>query len=244
MIIAIIVGVLIVGAGAYYIGKSSNKVVPTVVENNLPQDSIVDTNTATNQQAKDEQASVPEKSIPSSSTSINCSNIQFTPPQPGILGQQIPINSTLLAASWRYPGGGIPDTQWEYGVFKCQNGAWNQVYISQSEYLETITLSLLPQQSILVVYNYAGAGISSDWRVIYNNGNSWIYKLGDTIRNQALAQIGYIFMGYNGVSVSNGNIVEILPGYVNGDPRCCPSTSSKTATYSWNGSIFGLISVQ
>jgi len=66
-VLLIIVGVLIVGGGAYYLGTKNNSVPNSnIVETNLPVNDVVDTNT-TNQQVKDEQASVSDKPNLSSS---------------------------------------------------------------------------------------------------------------------------------------------------------------------------------
>lgn len=240
IILLIVLGVLAVGGVAYFAGKSSapkNEVsdnsnyFPTTTNNNPPQQTPPPANNPPQQQTPPPQ--------------VSC-NLQFTPPQSGILDQQISITSNLLAASWHYTAQNVFGETWGYGVFKCQGGTWNQVYASSPATLELagVVLTLLPNQSILAVHNEAGAGISADWGVIHLSGNSWVFTSGNTIRNQALTQAGLMFNGYNGVSVVNGNIVEVLPGYANGDARCCPSAQSKTATYSWNGSVLNLVSVQ
>ena len=214
VILLIVLGVLAVGGVAYFAGKSS------APKNEVADNSNYYPPVQQNQNPPTTNNNIPPKTPPPAQQppppQTSC-NIQFTPPQSGTLDQQISITSNLLAASWHYPAQNVFGKTWGYGVFKCQGGTWNQVYASSPATLElaSVVLTLLPNQSILAVHNEAGAGTSADWGVIHLSVNSWVFTSGNTIRNQALTQAGLIFNGYNRVSVVNGNIVEILPGYAN-----------------------------
>jgi hypothetical protein len=188
----------------------------------------------------------PEVQGPSQLGSSLGANVSpFQVPPPADIQQQLILSPNMVAVSWNYPGALSEGSKsWGYGVFEWKNGGWNPLIDFDGIMADTITLSSLSQNAILVSNMQSGAGTSTDWSVLYKNGNVWASKSGDAVRNQALTQAGLVFMGYNSVSVVNGKIVEILPGYVTGDARCCPSGQGKTATYSFSGGAFALVSVQ
>jgi len=254
--IVILIAILLAGAiggVAYYAGKSSD---------NLPKDNgyevstlpFLDENTYIPPKplsnSNDQTPPAPNPKQPDPKPLTACS--AFPAPSNSKDMRQVSVTSDIVVAGWGILGTGGPEevpgylnsqSLWQYGVFECQNGTWNQLYLS-AKGDAFITLSSLSNNSVLVVNEHSGAGTATFWEVVYNDGSKWTSKSGETVRNQALTQAGLEYMGYNAVSAVNGNIVEILPGYAKGDSRCCPTVQGKTATYSWNGSVLGLVSVQ
>ena len=252
--ILIIVGILIIGGGTYYVVKNSkdpaqnlsvNNYQP-VVQNNVTDNPAVNSNnTSQNPIAQTSNNNQTAEKLSVSTTS--CSD-KFIPPLSGVLDQQISITSDIFAISW-VPKNSLGQysavASETYGIFKCNNGTWSQLYTpSDSSKLHYIALKLLPHQSILMINNLRGN--NGDWGVVYLKGNSWVFTSGKTIVDKAVAQaiknnLYFDFKSSTVDVVMDGNIIGQLIGY-----GCaqCKTEEVKSVTYSWDGSVLNVVSVK
>jgi hypothetical protein len=69
------------------------------------------------------------------------------------------------------------------------------------------------KEGVVVVLKASGAGTSTDWHMLVSVKNR-ILKLDPTeTRDKVLKARGYVFGGYNGVTVNGDAVIESLSGY-------------------------------
>jgi len=100
------------------------------------------------------------------------------------------------------------------------------------------------QEGVAFIYYYSGAGTTTDWKVIALVNGKFIALSGAPIRDKVLKKRGYIFMGYNGVSVKGDVVIEEISGYSHGRARCCPDKPSIEMRVKFTGTSIKLDSVK
>jgi hypothetical protein len=100
------------------------------------------------------------------------------------------------------------------------------------------------KEGVVVVLKASGAGTSTDWHMLASVKNK-ILKLESTgTRDKVLKARGYVFMGYNGVTVDGNAVIESLSGYSSGTAACCPDRPSIAITSRFTGTSIKLESVK
>jgi hypothetical protein len=100
------------------------------------------------------------------------------------------------------------------------------------------------KEGVVVVSKTSGAGTATDWHVLASVKNK-ILKLDPTeTRHKVLKARGYVFMGYNGVTVNGDAVIESLSGYSRGRARCCPDRPSIAIKSRFTGTSIKLESVK
>ncbi len=99
-------------------------------------------------------------------------------------------------------------------------------------------------EGLLVVLKNSGAGTATDWHIVAKVGNKFLKLDSSRIRDRALKEKKYPFMGYNGVKSEGEFVIEDLPGYSPGRARCCPDRPTIEVRYRFTGSSVTLDAVK
>ncbi len=99
-------------------------------------------------------------------------------------------------------------------------------------------------EGLLVVLKNSGAGTATDWHIVAKVGNKFLKLDSSPIRDRALKEKKYPFMGYNGVKSEGEFVIEDLPGYSPGRARCCPDRPTIEVRYRFTGSSVTLDAVK
>lgn len=99
-------------------------------------------------------------------------------------------------------------------------------------------------EGVVVILQYSGAGTSTTWHVITATKGRFVVLDPTPIRNRALKQRAYVFMGYNRVTTKNDLVIEELSGYSYGRAACCPDRPSIAISQKYTGTSLKLESVE
>lgn len=104
-------------------------------------------------------------------------------------------------------------------------------------------VGLTPAKNALIVSEtYSGAGTTTNWYALENvKGSTFSIISPTTVRANILASHNDEFEGYNTVAISPTQIVESMPGYLIGNPQCCPAGNPITIFYVLNKGAFSVV---
>lgn len=97
---------------------------------------------------------------------------------------------------------------------------------------------------VIVIIKNSGAGTTTDWHGIAYVHQKIVAIDPSDIRAKVLRARDYTFMGYNGVTVKDGLVLEEISGYSPHTARCCPDLPSLVISSRFNGASFQLVSVK
>lgn len=104
--------------------------------------------------------------------------------------------------------------------------------------------SLRGGEGVVVIETFSGAGTSTDWHVIAKTGQKFTKLDPVRVRDAVLKRRGYVFLGYNGVTVQADKVIEDIAGYSHGQARCCPDRPTLNIAFSFTGAALRLASVK
>jgi len=100
------------------------------------------------------------------------------------------------------------------------------------------------KEGVVVVLKNSGAGTATEWHVLASIKTKIVKLDPTTIRDRVLKARGYVYMGYNGVTVHGDLVIEDLAGYSRGRARCCPDRPSIAIRSRFTGTSIKLESVK
>ena len=100
------------------------------------------------------------------------------------------------------------------------------------------------KEGVVVVLKNSGAGTATEWHVLASIKSKIARLDPTTIRDRVLNARGYVYMGYNGVTVNGDLVIEDLAGYSRGRARCCPDRPSIAIRSRFTGTSIKLDSVK
>jgi len=163
-------------------------------------------------------------------------------------------NNGVVAVVLAYASDTVPDVTTGVRVLKYGASGWavefeeidsvtNGAGASDAINIEKVRSSS-GKEGVVVVLKISGAGTSTEWHVLASVRNK-ILKLDSTgIRDKVLKARGYVYMGYNGVTVDGDAVIESLAGYSRGRARCCPDRPPIAITSRFTGTSIKLDSVK
>ena len=197
--------------------------------------------------------------IPPKAASVADPNVTEFLPKNAKLIKELKVdfeNDGVVAVVLAYGSDTVPDVTMGVLVLKYGANGWavnfeetdsdsmtNGAGASDAIDIQKVTSSG-GKEGVVVVSKTSGAGTSTDWHVLASVKNK-ILKLDRTeTRDKVLKARGYVFMGYNGVTVNGDAVIESLPGYSRGRARCCPDRPSLAITSRFTGTSIKLESVK
>jgi hypothetical protein len=99
-------------------------------------------------------------------------------------------------------------------------------------------------EAVVVIQTFSRAGTSTDWHVLAKTGPKFADLNAVQVRDAVLKRKGYVFLGYNGVTVKRDTVIEDIAGYSRGQARCCPDRPTLNVAFRFTGSALRLASVK
>ncbi len=131
---------------------------------------------------------------------------------------------------------------WEM-AFEESDSVINGAGVSDALNIEKVSSSE-GKEGVVVILKNSGAGTATDWHILASVRSKVIKVESAQIRNKVLKDRGYVFEGYNGVSVSDDLVTEDLAGYSPETARCCPDKPSIAIRSRFTGASIKLDSVK
>jgi len=195
--------------------------------------------------------------IPRKAASVADPNVSEFFPTTAKLIKELKVdfdNNGVIAVVLAYASDTVPDVATGVRVLKYGATGWavafeeadsviNGAGASDALNIEKVRSSG-GKEGVVVVLKFSGAGTATEWHVLASIRNK-IARLDPTrTRDKVLKARGYVYMGYNGVTVHGDLVIEDLAGYSRGRARCCPDRPSIAIRSRFTGNSIKLDSVK
>ena len=196
-----------------------------------------------------ERASLPQRTIPSPDAG------KFLPANAKLLQRlEVDFNHTgkhdFVAFSYTFPPDRPPYYKACVGVIHYTTASGWAIAYKETDQMgpgDNLTIGKVissgGKEGMVIVYYHSGAGTTTDWKIVAGVNGRLIALDPAPIRAKVLKRRGYVFMGYNRVTVEGDRVIEEIPGYTRGEARCCPNRPSIDMRVRFTGSAIKLDSV-